>query len=170
MQQPRELPLGHKDQTEKLNKIVRLNHLQSYRIGDKFLARFKHQVPDGQDDAVIAVMLLTPSRVVGATEIGRDDDVGQSFLAGERQIRMVKQHEGHSEHFADDDDLSVDADQDDTNAFHDDFQKLVKNVKPQSGRDVKALVAMMDLVEPPKDFRMMADVVPSIDGEIEQDE
>jgi hypothetical protein len=83
---------------------------------------------------------------------------------------MVKKHEGHSEHLADDDDLSVDADQDDANAFHDDFQKLVKNVKPQSSRDVKALVAMMNLVEPPKEFRMMAGVVPSIDGEIQQDE
>src|SRR5262249_47925631 len=55
VQQPREPPLGHKGQTEKLNKIVRLNHLQSDRIGGQFLARFKHQVPDGQDDSVIAV-------------------------------------------------------------------------------------------------------------------
>jgi hypothetical protein len=143
MQQPREPPLGHKGQTEKLNKIVRLNHLQSNRIGDQFLARFKHQVPDGQDDAVIAVMFLTHSRVVGAMEIGRDDDVGQPLLTGERQIRMVKKHEGHSEHLADDDDLSADADQDDANAFHDDFQKLVKNVKPQPSRDMTLAIKIL---------------------------
>src|SRR5579884_3656803 len=96
MQQLREPPLGYKGQAEKLNKIVCLNQLQSNRIGSHFLARSKHQIPDGQDDTVIAVMLLTHSRVVGAMEIRCDDDVGQPLFAGERQVRMVKKHEGHS--------------------------------------------------------------------------
>jgi hypothetical protein len=80
-QQPREPPFGNKGETEKLNEIFRVDHLQSNRIGDPFFARAKHQVSDEQDDAVIAVMFLTQCRVMSAMEIRRDDDAGQPFLA-----------------------------------------------------------------------------------------
>lgn len=43
-------------------------------------------------------------------------------------------------------------------------------MESKPGRNVIALVAMVDLVEPPKEFKLVSEVVPDIDGEVEQDE
>jgi archaellum component FlaC len=62
---------------------------------------------------------------------------------------MMEEHEEHADKFADDDDMRIDADYDRANAFEDDLNKLVENMKPEACRDVNALVAVMDLVKSP---------------------
>ena len=46
---------------------------------------------------------------------------------------MMEEYEKHANEFADDDDMSFNANDDHANAFENDLEKLIENVKSQAG-------------------------------------
>jgi hypothetical protein len=170
MKKLRKLTFGQERQAEKLDDIFGLDKLQAYVRGNQLLAGAEYRVPNGKHNPVIAVVLFTQRRMMRAVQVRRNDHVGKQLFAGEGEVPMVKQHEKHANDFADHDDAGRDAEQNDAQAFHQDFEELVQHVEPQPGRDVVALIAVMDLVKAPQGLKSVAQIVPDIDCEIEQDE
>ena len=84
MQHLRKAPLAHKSQAEELEEILRLDELQADFLRHELFASAKQNVPDGQNDPVIAVVLAAERRMMDPVEGRRDHDVGQPFLARER--------------------------------------------------------------------------------------
>ncbi len=149
MHDARKPPLGEKGQTEQLQDIFRLDQLEADGFRRQNLSRAKDDVPDRKDDSIIAVVLAAQRRVMGAVQRRRDDEIGQNPLSGNRDVGVVEQHEEHAHNLTHHHDMRRRADDDGADAFHDDLQQLIEDVETQSGRDVKALIAVMDFVKQP---------------------
>ena len=61
VQHLREASLADERQTKELKEIIRLDQLQSNIFRDQLFAGAKQNVPDGQTDSVVAVMLAAKS-------------------------------------------------------------------------------------------------------------
>lgn len=133
VQHLREASLADERQTKELEEILRLDQLQSNIFWDQLFAGAKQNVPYGQTDSVVAVVLAAKSRMVDPVKGRRDHDIGQPFFTRKRDIGMMEEYEKHANEFADDDDMSFNANDDHANALENDLEKLVENVKSQAG-------------------------------------
>ena len=80
----------------------------------------------------------------------------------------MEEHEEHAHEFANDDDMRLHADHDCAKTFKNDLEKLIEYMEPQTGRDMDALIAVVDFVKAPEICRSMAEKVPNIYAKIEQ--
>ena len=81
---------------------------------------------------------------------------------------MMEEYEKHANEFADDDDMSFNANDDHANALENDLEKLIENVKSQAGRDMKIFVAMVDFMELPELIRFVSKKMPDVYCKIEK--
>ena len=79
----------------------------------------------------------------------RDEEIGNPFFAGKREIAVMEQNEEHTHQFANNDNARRHAEQDDAETFNEDFHRLIKDMKPQAGGDMIAFVAVMNFVKTP---------------------
>jgi hypothetical protein len=80
----------------------------------------------------------------------------------------MEKHKEHADELANNDDVRLDSDHECAQAFKNDFEKLIENVKPEPRRDVNGFIAMMNFVKAPEMFRFVTEEVPDIDSEVEQ--
>ena len=96
MEQPCKATLRQESQAEELDEILGLYDLQSDFLRNQFFASAKENVPDSEDNAVIAVVFAAQRRVMRAVKGRRYHDIGKPFLPGKGRVRMMEKHEEHA--------------------------------------------------------------------------
>ena len=130
LKQPRKASFRDKGEAEELDEILRLYQVQADVLWNQLFSGTEEQIPNSKNDAIIAVVLITKRGVMNPMKGGRYENVGDLPFTRECNVRVVEEHEEHTQHFANDDHIHLHAKRDRAQTLENDLKQLIEYVKP----------------------------------------
>ena len=126
-------------------------------------------VPQGEVEAVVAVVLGAADGVVDAVHVGGYEDEAQPTLGarGEAEIGVVEHGEAVEEDFKGDDGEEGRAEKDDYRGFYGEGEEDFQRVKAQGGGGVQFGVGVVHAVNAPQGGDGVEEAVLPVDGEVQ---